>query len=294
MATKTIGFSAIACLLFCLCISQYLASAHPNVHRKHSPFEFLQGAKKGDKIEGIHNLKKFLHQFGYLDVQYLNDQEVDHDDQLDENTEGAIKAYQLNFNLNPTGILDSETVSLMSRPRCGVPDIINGKTRMNSGASNYTTNYKFFPGSPKWPISKKVLTWAIAPGTRKDVALSLQGFSTQQWKRAVPFDFKYIGEDNVTADIKISFKKGDGPQKALAYAFGPTSGVMVFDADENWSNGAVPGKYDMGTVGLHELGHVLGLDHSSDKNAIMWPYIGDSTRRGLGLDDWYGMKALYK
>ncbi|KAJ4846513.1 hypothetical protein Tsubulata_030930 [Turnera subulata] len=305
MAINTISVSAIACLLLCLCISQYVVFAdHPNVHRKYLTFEFvkhLQGAKKGDKIEGIHNLKKFLHQFGYLDVdkQHLNNQEVDHGDQLDENMERAIKTYQLNFNLNPTGILDSETLSLMAMPRCGVPDIINGKTRMNSGASNYTTNYKFFDGSPKWPASEKVLTWAIAPGTRKDVIKPISEFATQLWKRETGLEFEFVGE-GIAADIKISFASQasgdprlDGPGKTLAYAYAPTVGVMVFDGDENWADGAVPGKYDLGTVGLHELGHALGLEHSSDEAAVMFPTIPTGVRKGLGQDDVEGIRALY-
>ncbi|KAH7568515.1 hypothetical protein JRO89_XS06G0009200 [Xanthoceras sorbifolium] len=88
-----------------------------------SQFEFiknLQGYKKGDKVEGIKDLKKYLERFGYLNPN------PSFDDQFDDILESAIKTYQLNFNLNTTGTLDPQTVSTMMMPRCGMPDIING------------------------------------------------------------------------------------------------------------------------------------------------------------------------
>ncbi|KAL9363291.1 hypothetical protein Peur_046076 [Populus x canadensis] len=106
---------------------------HPNVQNE-SPCEFirhLQGSKKGDTVECVDQLKKFLHYFGYLNHGGLNNEEVG-GDYFDETIERALKTYQINFNLKPTGVLDAETVSLMMKPRCGVPDIVDGKTRMKS------------------------------------------------------------------------------------------------------------------------------------------------------------------
>jgi len=124
-----------------------------------SPCEFirhLQGSKKGDKVECIDQLKKFLHYFGYLNHGGLNNDEVG-GDYFDETIERALKTYQINFNLKPTGVLDAETVSLMMKPRCGVPDIVDGKTRMKS-AGSYNIDCAFFPGSPKGQKLRKYLT----------------------------------------------------------------------------------------------------------------------------------------
>jgi hypothetical protein len=49
-------------------------------------------------------------------------------------------------------------------------------------------------------------------------------------------------------------------------------------------------------IQLHELGHVLGLDHSTDLNAIMYPTINNSCSivpHGLGTDDINGLRFIY-
>lgn len=53
---------------------------------------------------------------------------------------------------------------------------------------------------------------------------------------------------------------------------------------------------DFFTVALHELGHSLGLSHTPDRNAVMFPYYNgynDSPQPQLGYDDILGMYDLY-
>jgi hypothetical protein len=59
----------------------------------------------------------------------------------------------------------------------------------------------------------------------------------------------------------------------------------------NWYSGADPGgvavgQYDFESVVAHELGHGLGLGHSTDTNSVMYPYLGTGTaRRSLTSND---------
>ena len=55
----------------------------------------------------------------------------------------------------------------------------------------------------------------------------------------------------------------------------------------------VPGAFDVETVALHEIGHLLGLGHSSVQNAIMYPTINPGMTKGLHGDDIQGIRALY-
>ncbi|KAK4858067.1 hypothetical protein QYF36_010475 [Acer negundo] len=281
---------------------QHLNAVFDHGQKVSSQFEFiktLQGYKKGDNVEGIKDFKKYMERFGYL-----NPNRPSHDDHFDDILESAVKTYQLNFNLNTTGTLDPQTVSTMMMPRCGVPDIINGTTRMRSGyifnQNNYFhVKYAFFPGQPKWPKGKKVLKYEFGEGTREDVKDPL-GRAASTWQPYTPFTFEHF---NVLdqSDIRVSFKSRahgdgkpfDGPGGILAHAFSPTDGRLHFDADENWAVGAVPDAFDMQTVALHELGHILGLQHSSVQDAIMWPTLFAGKTKGLNDDDIQGIKALY-
>ncbi|MGD1103033.1 MAG: matrixin family metalloprotease, partial [Terriglobia bacterium] len=56
------------------------------------------------------------------------------------------------------------------------------------------------------------------------------------------------------------------------------------------------GYFDLQTVAAHEIGHMIGLDHSGLANAMMYPY-GDSgiggVKYALALDDMIGSGVLY-
>jgi hypothetical protein len=66
----------------------------------------------------------------------------------------------------------------------------------------------------------------------------------------------------------------------------------------NWSvNADYPGdnEIDFQSIFLHELGHALGFNHSTDPNAVMWAFgpVGAVTKRILGDDDVRGLFNIY-
>lgn len=278
-----------------------------------SPFGFiqnLQGCKLGDQVQGIHMLKKYLEQFGYVSHPMNQFRSTDDDDYFDSLLQSAIKSYQNMHHLKPTGNLDPETVSEMMKPRCGVADIIRRTSRMqysskkmddhSHGSLHAVAHYDFFPGSPRWPASDTHLTYAFLHGT-PDEAKEPVSQAFKKWASATSFRFSRT-EDLGKANLTINFNRFfhgdgnpfDGPGGTIAHAYAPTDGRLHYDADERWAVGAVVGALDVETVALHEIGHLLGLGHSSIKEAIMFPTISAGVTKDLHQDDIEGIKALYK
>jgi len=312
MAIKPFSLLSLTPFLVLVLLPLLSHATSPKSHdKKSSPFEFLkhlQGCHKGDKIKGIHDLKKYLEKFGYLSYSHSKNNTHANDDDFDELLESAIKTYQLNYHLNASGTLDDKTVSKMMMPRCGVADIVNGTNWMRPGKKGHhnghgslhtVSHYSFFPSSPKWPSSKYHLTYGFLSGT-PTAAMNPVAQAFQTWASRTHFSFSQAqGVSN--ADIKIGFHRGnhgdgnpfDGTGGILAHAFAPTDGRFHYDADESWSVGVRQGAFDLQTVALHEIGHLLGLGHSEVEGAIMYASISAGVSKGLHADDIQGIKALY-
>ncbi|KAG6386841.1 hypothetical protein SASPL_152017 [Salvia splendens] len=273
-----------------------------------SPFDFikkLEGCHKGNNTKDIHELKAYLEQFGYLN--YPNKTHAT-DDDFDDTLESALKTYQKNYNIKPSGIIDDETISKMTTPRCGVPDIVNGTNYMqprdnkhepSSSTFHIVSHYSFFQGNPRWPPSKTRLTYRFEANYPTS-AIPPVARAFQKWDAATRFSFAQV-PTNQFSDLVIGFFRGnhgdgypfDGRGGTLAHAFAPTDGRFHYDADESWSIGSVPGSFDLETLALHEIGHLLGLDHSSVSAAIMFPTFSDGEVKNLHPDDIEGIRVLY-
>ncbi|XP_047309427.1 metalloendoproteinase 5-MMP-like [Impatiens glandulifera] len=257
--------------------------------------DFL-GSKKGDKVKGLGQIKQYLVKYGYL---MHNPSTTDEGfEVLDDAVEEAIRKYQLFYHLDVTGVLDEHTLSLMTKPRCGFPDLINGTT-IKHGMKLVLdpTKRSYYVTGSKW--DKLNLTWATKPGMRDDARKPIF-FAIKEWELVTRFHFVQ-SNDFEKSDLKIGFYSGnhgdnqpfDGPGGIFAHAGLPPDGGVHFDADENWVIGAVPGRIDIESVALHELGHALGLEHSTVEAAIMWPYVPIGVIKHLNIDDVAGIKALY-
>ncbi|KAL9338177.1 hypothetical protein Peur_069946 [Populus x canadensis] len=278
-----------------------------------NPWDFFQqlaGCRAGKKYDGLAKLKHYFQYFGYIPNSLSN-----FTDDFDDYLESALRTYQQNFNLNVTGELDDQTVNHVVRPRCGNPDIINGSTSMNSGKTNNTSSthhfhtvshYSFFNGQPRW--RKQALTYVFSPENQlSDEVKAVFSRAFDRWSTVIPLNFSQT-DSIYTADIRIAFLSGDhgdgepfdGVLGTLAHAFSPQNGRLHLDGDEHWvvtgdvRTSTLTSAVDLESVAVHEIGHLLGLGHSSVEESIMYPSISSRTRKvELATDDIEGIQTLY-
>jgi hypothetical protein len=153
---------------------------------------------------------------------------------------------------------------------------------------------------------KTDITYAFVNGTDQlpgDVERDLIRRAFAMWAEQTVLTFSESADASI-ADIVIGWAVGDhgdgdpfdGPGDVLAHASFPNpydaSQVFLhFDDEERWVDSNTR-NVDLLTVAAHEIGHTLGLAHSNDPEALMFPsYAGP--HRFLGEDDIAGIQDIY-
>ncbi|HEX7829752.1 MAG TPA: matrixin family metalloprotease [Thermoanaerobaculia bacterium] len=99
--------------------------------------------------------------------------------------------------------------------------------------------------------------------------------------------------DRVIISVADDLLRGQGAVALTAYTYDTDTGRML-DADIRIDPSLFDGKINAQQALAHEVGHVLGLDHSAVISATMYPYVGaDGTPSDLDSDDRIAMASMY-
>ena len=241
--------------------------AFPQVHKTPT-------LAKGQADPQFAAVQLFLARFGYLPSAGAGAGPAAATGQLDGTTSEALALYQRRHALPVTGEFDDRTRSSDDdaplRYAGSCPDGVVFLTRC------------------AWPYTN--LTFAFEDGTN-DVGGTTEFQAIRNalatWAAAVPVVFTETGPGQ-SPDIAIDWRPANDPDHSmvggiLVYAdFPPGCSIITNslpkpvhfdDSEHQWSIGAAPGDFDVETVGLHELGHILGLQHSNVAGSVMFPSV---------------------
>ncbi len=233
----------------------------------------------------------YLDTFGYFEQSLAGWKDI----RVEDITK-AIGLFQAWFGVRKSLQLDPQTVKAMEGPRCGHPDI-HRKHDAKAQAIKQFINANL----PRW--SKTGVTYGFAsfvPGLTKDVQRKLAAQAFQAWTRYGNLDVTET--TGSTADIVIGTGQGarsnfDGPGGTLAWAYLPDGSdrqlEMRFDLGETWITDPAQRGILYLNVATHEIGHLMGLDHSKVQSALMAPYYNVATSAPQQDDDIPRFQARY-
>jgi hypothetical protein len=220
-------------------------------------------------------------------------------DVFDMRTAEALAALQRNMGLPVTVVVDDATRAVLRSARCGIPEGV-------AAAIDDSDKFAWWNPTHGWWTRNSSVTYKVLLNTFPSLlqarvpSLVASAFHTWEVESSLSF-----ASTTGTPNITIQFGTTQNGAAELVSEF--TTGVTVTLSNSSafiWNTslaGSACGPAnttDMLGVLTHELGHALGLDHSSkgssSSGAVMYPVLDNACRlRTLDIDDKIAISSRY-
>ena len=183
-------------------------------------------------------------------------------------------------------------------------------------ASYVLTNFKW--GSSLLGTASGKVTWSFATAVYGTGGYQFDSFISEvayqadirkafdTWEKVAGIDF-VESTDSASIGIRLGWDAIDGASKVVGEArywgisdsnfnssaprYSITKAEIRFDTAERWSTGTNTTSVNFYSVAVHEIGHAIGLDHSTDLSTVMYPT--NQNQLALGAGDIQGITAVY-